>query len=247
MYNAAFDACNIDYRYFAFEPDDIGRAMEAIKALKFVGVSVAKPYKEEVMQYLDEIDPVAKEIGAVNVVHNIEGHLKGYNSDWIGAIAALKEKTALQGKSVAILGAGGAARAVAYGLKKEGVTPVIYNRSTDRGERLAKDMGLAYKGHIEQAIETYDIVINATSVWKYPGEDIDVPTGLLEAAEVLMDITPLATATPLMERAKSASTLVIGGARMLVLQGVFTFELFTGGVKAPVEVMQSAIENALAQ
>ena len=98
MHNAGFDEVGVNMRYVAFEPKDIGNAMDAIRTLEFVGVSISKPYKEDVMQYLDDIDETARAIGAVNVVQNQGGKLVGYNSDWIGAVGALEEKIDLGGK-----------------------------------------------------------------------------------------------------------------------------------------------------
>src|SRR5664279_793690 len=91
MHNAGFKELGLNYAYVAFEPDDIGNAMNAVRALKLVGVSVSTPYKKAVMEFLDEIDPTAQKIGAVNAVHNKDGRLIGYNCDWIGAVGALEE------------------------------------------------------------------------------------------------------------------------------------------------------------
>ncbi len=110
LHNAGFKALGINFAYVSFEPDDIGAAMNAVRAFKMPGVSITSPYKQDVLEYLDEIDPTAKAIGAVNAVHNKNGKLVGYNCDWIGAVGALEEVTELKNKRVAVLGAGGAAR-----------------------------------------------------------------------------------------------------------------------------------------
>ncbi len=128
MQNAAFEELGLDYRWFVFQPADVGAAMAAIRTLNFAGVSVTKPFKEEIIAHLDELDPVAAAIGAVNLVHNAGGHLTGYNCDWIGAAGALAEKCELAGQRVAVLGSGGAARAVVYGLRQRGCEVRVFSR-----------------------------------------------------------------------------------------------------------------------
>ena len=117
MHNQAFAAIGYNAVYLAFRVIDLDSAIKGIKALNFKGVSVTIPHKVAVMQYLDEVEETAATIGAVNTIVNNNGHLIGYNTDSRGALEALKTKTAIQGKSVAIIGAGGAARAIGFGLK----------------------------------------------------------------------------------------------------------------------------------
>src|SRR5262249_2936749 len=127
--------------------------------------SVTMPYKQEIMKYLDEIDETAEKIGAVNTVVNDEGRLIGYNTDCIGAIRALENKTNLKGKRVAVLGAGGAARAIIYGLMESQAIVKIYNRSADKALELAKEFCCEY-APIDKIAEVadMDIIVNSTSV-----------------------------------------------------------------------------------
>lgn len=241
MHNAGFDAVGANLRYVAFQPEDIGKAIEAIKTLDFVGVSVSKPFKQDVIQYLDDIDDIAGRIGAVNVVHNENGRLKGYNSDWIGAIGALEELTELKGKHVSVLGAGGAARAVAFGLLERGANVKIFNRSTETGSSLAKELGAEWCGSPEDfTMGCCEIIVNATPVGRQDPSQSLLDPALLREISVVMDINVQKEKSQLRLDAERLGAKTIGGVRMLVLQGVFAFELFSG-MNAPVDVMQAAV------
>lgn len=247
MHNAGFGELGINFLYLAFEPADIGEAMAAVRTFNFVGVSVSKPYKESVIAHIDELDPTARDIGAVNVVQNIEGKLVGYNSDWIGAVGALKERCSLEGKRAAVLGSGGAARAVVFGLLHAGCEVHVFSRRDEPGRRLADDMGAVYGGGLSSVeVVQPDILVNATSVGRGADDgDLPVPDSVFESAKTVMDIVVRRDNSRFLDRAAAAGAATIGGVRMLVLQGVFAFELFTGQ-KAPVETMQRAVVDALA-
>lgn len=245
MHNAGFDELGLNFRYLAFEPDDIGEAMAAMRTLKFVGVSVSKPFKQKVIAYIDRLDPTAAKIGAVNIVHNVNGELVGYNSDWIGAVGALKEKTSLDGKRAAVLGAGGAARAVVYGLVQSNCQVYVFSRREQPGQELAGDMRATYGGQIPNAVTIApEILVNATPIGSGTDDDVPVPDSIFASAKTVMDIVTRPDKSKLLRRAADAGADTISGIRMLVLQGVFTFELFTGA-KAPVDTMQQAVERAM--
>lgn len=245
MHNAGFDEVGVNLRYVAFEPKDIGEAMRAIRALGFVGVSVSKPYKEKVIQYIDELDETAKKIGAVNVVHNSEGKLRGYNSDWIGAIGALEEHTSLADKTVAVLGAGGASRAIVYGLTLRGANVHLFNRTAEKGERLSKEFGVTWGGTFEEVSNLMPkVIINATPVGRLDDTTSPITNKASEKSEVVMDINVRKGNSRMLLDAVSNGAVIIGGVRMLVLQGVFAFELFSGQ-KAPVDIMESAVIGAM--
>jgi shikimate dehydrogenase len=246
MLNAAFDELGVDLRWFAFEPDDIGQAMAAVRALNFVGASVTKPFKEQVLPFLDALDPNAAEIGAVNQIVNRDGHLTGYNSDWIGATEALKEKCSLGGKRVAVLGSGGAARAAVFGLVRSDCDVQVFARSEARGRALAGNLGAAYGGQIPDAGSVRPhILVNATSIGNDLASDVPVPNSAFGTAEVVMDVIARPGRSPFLDRAKAAGTEAIGGTRMLVLQAAFSVEMLTG-MKAPIQTMQDAVDRAMA-
>jgi shikimate dehydrogenase len=246
MHNAAFGELGIDFRWFAFEPDDIGQAMAAVRALNFVGVSVTKPFKEQVVPHLDRLDPTAARIGAVNLVHNVDGCLVGYNCDWIGAADALKEKGPLAGKRAAVLGSGGAARAVVFGLAQNGCDVQVFSRSEVRGRELALALGAVYGGQLGDVTSAEpEILVNATSIGNDLDADVPVADAVFGTARTVMDIIVRPDQSKFLARAAAAGAEAIGGVRMIVLQGAFVCELFTG-LKAPVQVMQDAVERALA-
>ena len=120
MHNAAFRELNLNAVYVAFPVTDLAQAVAGLRGLDIQGVSVTIPFKEEIKPLIDELDPQAARIGAVNTVVNRDGRLVGYNTDWIGALHALKAKTSLTGEHVLLLGAGGASRAIAFGVLEEG-------------------------------------------------------------------------------------------------------------------------------
>lgn len=144
IHTAAYQALDLDYTFVCFGVENPELAVQAIRTLGIRGMSVSMPYKAAVMPFLDEIDPAARAIGAVNTINNQNGRLIGYNSDFIGAVRALQEATDLNGQKLALLGAGGAARAVAYGAKQAGAQVTIFNRSAERGKALAQDLGVDF-------------------------------------------------------------------------------------------------------
>ena len=146
VHNAAFRHLGLDYVFVAFRVERLQEAVRGIAALGLKGISVTIPHKVEVMACLDEIEPVARRIGAVNTIVNRDGKLIGYNTDWNGAMRALQDKIELQGKTAVVLGAGGAARAIAFGLKEKGADPVILNRTVSKAEALASGLTCRFGG-----------------------------------------------------------------------------------------------------
>ena len=143
MHNQALAATGYNGVYLAFRVTDPGAAITGIAALNFKGISVTLPHKVAVMDYLDEVDEAAARIGAVNTIVNSRGRLIGYNTDCPGALEALRTRTSIRDKSVAIVGAGGAARAIGFGLVSAGAQVTILNRTRVSGERLAADREIA--------------------------------------------------------------------------------------------------------
>lgn len=245
MHNSGFRHLGLNYVYVAFEPDDIGAALSGVRALGFGGVSISAPYKQAAMAFVDELDETARAIGAINTVRNDGGRLVGYNSDWIGAMRALEEKADLGGKRVALLGAGGAARAIGYGLRQRQALVSVFDRTAARGESLAADLGLTFGGDLGAAAGARtDIVINATSIGMNSTDDIPVPSQVFESAELVMDIVVRPRRTAFLQRADEHGVATVEGVRMVVHQGAWTFKLFTG-VEAPLEVMFSTVAAAL--
>lgn len=247
MHNAGYEALGLNFVYMAFGVNDVKGSMMGMKALKIRGLAVSMPHKQEVMKYLDEIDPTASRIGAVNTVVNDDGKLKGYNSDWIGAVTALEERIKLKGKKIILIGAGGAARAIAYGLVHSEAQVFIYNRTADKAERIASDFGITFGGSLEDLtkVTDYDVLVNATSIGSGGAVGLSiVPEAQLLRGKLVMDIVFYPFKTKLLEIAEKAGCETIPGYRMLIHQALFQFEAFTGR-KAPFDVMETTLKQAL--
>ncbi|MCP4115186.1 MAG: shikimate dehydrogenase [Desulfobacteraceae bacterium] len=241
MHNAAFGERKINAVYLAFRVSRIEQAVEAMGSLNIAGASVTIPHKETVIPFLDEVDDLARDMGAVNTIVNREGKLVGYNTDARGAVDPLERVCGLAGKRVVIIGAGGAARAVAFGVKQKGAALFIVNRSEERGRALAREIGATfiYKDELQQVDP--EIIINATSVGMAPGiDDIPLDPGFLTSSMIVMDIVYTPVRTALIRAATEKGCTVIDGLSMFVNQGAAQFELFTG-IKAPIEIMKKSL------
>ncbi len=166
MHNAAYQKLGLPYVYVSFEPASAEGAVQAMREMGIRGLGVTMPFKERVIPCLDALDEVSREIGAVNTIVNDGGHLTGYNTDGYGAITTLREATPLEGKRVAVLGAGGAAQTVVWALKRFTDEITVYNRDEGRGKMTADRFGVVYGGGLDglAADLEYDILINCTSV-----------------------------------------------------------------------------------
>jgi shikimate dehydrogenase len=245
MHNAAFKDRGINAVYLAFEVSDLEGCLRGVRSLNIKGLSVTIPFKENIIPLLNEVDPLAKGIGAVNTVVNDNGCLKGYNTDAMGALRALEEKTSLAGKRFCIIGAGGAARAIGYILKQKGVEITIANRSQARGAALAKALGCGFVSMRELAKAGYDILINTTPVGMSPDvEASPVTDDMLRQGMVVMDVIYNPFKTKLLAMAETKGCTIINGLPMFIHQGAEQFRLWTG-VDTPVDVMNDAVREAL--
>jgi shikimate dehydrogenase len=247
MHNAAYRALDLDFVYMAFGVVDLKMAIEGARGLGIRGLGVSMPFKQEVIQYLDQIDGTAEAIGAVNTICNENGKLLGYNSDWIGAIRALEEKTQIKGRRVVLVGAGGVGRAIVYGVKKKGGNIAIFDRTAEKARQLATEFRIELGGSINDVKreKDYDILINATSVGSSPNIEENIfPSDALIPRKVVMDVVFDPPETTLIKAAKDAGCVAIPGYRMLIHQALFQFELYTGQ-KAPFEIMEKALLAAI--
>jgi shikimate dehydrogenase len=245
MHNAAFRHLGVNGVYVAFPVTDLGQAVSGLRGLGIGGVSVTIPFKEEIIPRLDELDPRAARIGAVNTVVNRDGRLTGYNTDWLGAVAALTAKISLKGRHVLILGAGGASRAIAFGIVHKGGKVTLTDLDAGRAAALARDLGA--EAIAPEALETCPatILVNATPVGMTPDIDgIPINPDLVGRFEVVMDIVYQPLQTRLLKEAQARGAATIDGLQMLIHQATAQFELFTGQ-EAPAEVMARAAYGAL--
>lgn len=256
MQNSAFKALGIDaqYRLFDIPENKLPDFMEQVKNEPILGLSVSLPYKQTIMDYMDEIYDDVRKIGAVNTVVNQGGFLHGYNVDFIGSNQALEEVCGdLNGKCIAILGAGGAARAICYGLLKEGAKVSVYNLDVRIAENLAREFSEMFDvevkyGNLKEAGGTDgDILVQATSIWMTaPDSKLEdlISEDSVRHFDTVMDIVYVPLITPLIEAAKKLGKKIITGDKMLLYQGVEQFKLWTGE-NAPLSVMRSALEKIL--
>jgi len=244
IHNAAYAELGLDFVYVSFRvvKERLSEAVAGLRALNVRGFNVTMPHKVTIIPMLDTLDPLARQIGAVNTVVNDDGVLTGYNTDGLGVLKALREKgVEPKGKKVVVIGAGGASRAISHVLARQGARLTITNRreELDWAENIAvsirKDLGaevdVVELGHeqLEKAISGADIVVQATSVGMHPGPDISlVPVELLKSDLTVFDVIYSPLKTRLLRDAEAAGCRTIGGVEMLVWQGVFCFEKWTG-------------------
>ena len=253
MHNTAFRELGLDYVYLAFrvKGEELAQAIEGMRALGISGLNVTIPHKVAVIPFLDELDPLAKKIGAVNTIVNDAGFLRGYNTDASGFLRALRDRGFEPGgKQVAMLGAGGASRAISFVLAESGANLVILNRrqELDWAEELARQINDTFKkevkalesdeANLEAALDRADIVVNATSVGMSPHiDESPVPARLLRPDLAVFDIVYNPLKTRLATEAARAGAETVMGLDMLVWQGALSFEMWTGK-EAPVELMK---------
>ena len=248
MHNAAYRTLGIDDK-FVFVCCEVNRKYTSeiadfVRVMGVCGLAIANPHNTRIIQYLDEVDPFAELIGSVNTVVNKKNRLIGYNTDWIGAIAALELVTTLNKKKVAILGAGGAARAIAFGLRERGSDISIFARDIKKASALARRVGAVPLTFEEIAdVADYDIIVNATPIGKYPFQNISlVPASFLNSDQVVMDAVYIPLKTQLLVEAEKTGAKIVSGMEMLLHQGAAQFEIHTD-CKAPLDAMRSSLRS----
>ncbi|MBD2866745.1 shikimate dehydrogenase [Paenibacillus oceani] len=255
MHNRAFRELGLNAAYAAFHvrQGQLKDAVAGIRAMQFRGVNVTIPHKLEVMDYLDEISEDAVAIGAVNTIVNDDGKLTGYNTDGIGYVRSLKEEAgfAAAGKKVLMLGAGGAARGVAYALAKEGASAVyIANRTVSKAVQLADSIrpfttseGIGFDSIVDVRDEI-DLIVHNTEVGMHPNVDeVLIDTSWFHEGLTISDIVYNPLVTRLLREAAERRAKTHGGLGMFIYQGAYAFEYWTGR-EAPVAAMREAVLEA---
>jgi shikimate dehydrogenase len=245
MHNAAFRELGINAAYVAFPVTDLAQAVAGIRGLGIQGASVTIPFKEDIIPMLDEVDPQAARMGAVNTVVRREERLIGHNTDWLGALKALQAKTEIAGTRFLILGAGGAARAIVFAILERGGQAAVSDLDTAKALALSREFWVEvvspeFLGEYQAAA-----LINATPVGMEPEADaIPMEPRLLGRFSLVLDIVYRPLKTRLLQEAEARGCRTIDGLQMLIHQGAAQFELWTGQ-EAPVEVMARAAYEAL--
>jgi shikimate dehydrogenase len=260
MHNAAFAELGLDCIYLPFHVNahDLADAVSGLKALNVRGFNVTIPHKVSVVPMLDEVDPIAGKIGAVNTVVNDGGKLTGYNTDSSGFLRALLEQgIEPAGKDIVILGAGGASRAISYILSDNGARLTILNRrqeldwAVELAGRIHRDLGKEVRAlelteeNLSEVLAGADILVNATSVGMTPYDNgSPVPAGLLKSGLTVFDIVYNPVRTRLLKEAAASGARTVSGVDMLAWQGALAFEKWTG-CRAPVGLMRREVVKML--
>lgn len=253
MHNAAFEELGLDavYRAFRVSKTELEDAIKGAKSRGIAGLNVTIPLKEKALEFVDA-EEVTKEIGAINTIDFSSGTPVGYNTDGIGSMKVLKETVGeLKGKRVIILGAGGAAKAIAFYLDIEGASVTIANRTKERAAQLAAKLrnadSIGLDAELKTQLKDSDILINATSVGMHPDEDATLVTAeMMHPDLVVFDIVYNPLETKLLREAKRAGVKkIVTGVKMLVYQGAASFKIWTKE-EPPIAVMEKAVTDALA-
>jgi shikimate dehydrogenase len=204
------------------------------------------PHKVSIRGLVDTIDQTAESIGAINTVVNHNGSLTGYNTDWLGILRPLERATSLEGKKVAILGAGGAAQAAIFASHYARASVTIFNRTSSTAETLAHRFRCSARNLSDSnALRDFDIIINTTSLGMYDTkQESPVPPEALHPHHIVFETIYAPSLTTLLKDAQEAGAKIIRGAEMFLEQGIAQFEIHTG-VKAPREVMENIISSTL--
>lgn len=265
MHNAAFAAAGLDFAYVALPvpPERVKDAIMSIRAMGLRGVNVTVPHKQAVLPFLDKIGPLARLLGAVNTIINDNGVLRGENTDGYGFMTALREGAGFEAKgtSCAIIGTGGAGRALAFTLALDGAARLtLVNRPMDWAEAVAKEMqdkakdlpeplaelsvhGLDDPGLASQLAEC-DLIVNSTSLGMHEGDPSALPGDAFPAKAVVCDIVYTQRETLFSRLARERGCRTVHGLGMLLHQGARAFELWTGQ-KPDVELMRKTLKEKL--
>ena len=249
IHNASLTHLNLNYVYVSFEvePNYLRASIEGLRALGIRGANVTMPYKTEVIKYLDKISKLANETGAVNTILNEKGKLIGYNTDGIGALKALERFTDVNDKKVVLLGAGGAARAIATILSGKVSELVILNRTRQKADQLAqklKEKDVNVKAlqlsdrNLRTEVGNSNILINATSVGMNSNISL-VSKEILKQGLVVFDLVYTPLETKLLRDAKAKQCITIDGLWMLIYQGAESLKIWTGHYPS-IELMREA-------
>lgn len=261
MYNLAFNYLGLDMVYVPFKvkKEELETAVKAIKTLGIAGVNITVPHKEKVISFLDEVDSFAKFIGAVNTIKNNEGKLIGYNTDVNGFLNSLKGEGEFEprGKKVTILGAGGAARAITFGLAQRKVKDMaLTDVDLAKANKLAEELKKSSQTNIcvndcnseefMENVKSSDLLINATPVGmsphveKLPFDRFD----LISDKHFVYDVIYRPRQTKFLMEAEKKGAKILGGGGMLIGQAVEAFKIFTGK-DAPYDIMSRALESVI--
>ena len=250
IHNAAFIEKGLNNVYVPLKIAEIETFMKKCREIDFRGFSVTIPHKESVLPFLDGLDHTARKIGAINTIVNQNGKLTGYNTDCMAAVMGLEysmkeANETLNNKKVSIIGAGGAARAIAFGLKEKGCDITIFNRTTERAEKLSQDVKCKFESFEEIHKLNSDILINTTSIGMFPDVDqTPVSKNILKKDMIVFDAIYNPIETRLLRDAKKKGCHTVNGLSMFINQAAEQFRLWTN-IDPPIELMAKVVKDML--
>ncbi|PHR29748.1 MAG: shikimate dehydrogenase [Desulfotalea sp.] len=261
MHNRVFEKLGMDYCYMPVEVtgENLGKVFAGLSRMNVAGLQVTIPHKMAIMEYVDELDPLAATIGAVNTITVKNGKTKGYNTDGAGFVQSLEEEAhiSVKDKRIYIVGCGGAVRAIAMTLAFKGVEKIyIQNRTVAKAQELADEINTKICSCTEvvgtsleaqkELLEHCHVLINGTSLGMHPHDDISpIDSSLIGSHLVVADIVYNPLMTKLLRTAKDKGCTVVPGLGMLIYQGAAAFKLFTG-VEPLIEEMSEVVYAAMA-
>lgn len=241
MHNAGFEASGLNAAYVALDGRDAADVVTFARAMGLRGASITAPFKVPMMDHVDECDALARDVGAINTLVVRHGRWIGANTDVGGFLAPLKGRMKLRGTRAAILGAGGAARAVAFALKREGADVRICARREQEAAATAAVVGVR-AGSFPPAPGSWDVLVNATASGGQAGDRSSME-GVRLDGEIVFDLVYAPAETPLLAQAREAGCWTIGGIEMLIAQAERQFEMWTGAAP-PSGLFRDAAEAA---
>ncbi len=245
MQNAGFQARRMDSVFLPFLVRDLRDFLRSVEPLGIAGFSVTLPHKQAILRHLDDCDPMAAAIGAVNTVVVRRGaKLYGYNTDYVGVLRALERRIPLRGSRALLFGAGGAARAVAFALAQSGASVCVCARRAQAAKALARAVGGEVVERSRLRREFFDAIVNATPIGMYPVADRSPLAALELNCRLVFDLIYRPRVTKLMQLAALRGIETVSGVEMFVAQGTAQWEIWTGE-RAPVEAMRRAVLRAL--
>jgi len=245
MQNAGFQARRMDSVFLPFLVRDLRDFLRSVEPLGIAGFSVTLPHKQAILRHLDDCDPMAAAIGAVNTVVVRRGaKLYGYNTDYVGVLRALERRIPLRGSRALLFGAGGAARAVAFALAQSGASVCVCARRAQAAKALARAVDGEVVERSRLRREFFDAIVNATPIGMYPVADRSPLAALELNCRLVFDLIYRPRVTKLMQLAALRGIETVSGVEMFVAQGTAQWEIWTGE-RAPVEAMRRAVLRAL--
>jgi 3-dehydroquinate dehydratase/shikimate dehydrogenase len=246
LHNTAFQARKVDAVFVPFLVRDLSDFLRSIEALGVAGFAITIPHKEGILKHLDDCDPLAARIGAVNtVVVRGGGRLYGYNTDYVGVLRSLERRMQLAGSRVLLLGAGGAARAAALALAQAGSVVCLSARRLERARALARAAGVQVVARAELRREYFDAIVNCTPVGMHPhgGSPLESPE---LNCRLVMDMVYRPRTTELLRIARRRGIETVSGVEMFLAQGFAQYEIWTGE-RAPEAAVRRAVISVLEQ